>query len=106
MQTEGYVPKYGHYEILDFIWQIIYEHTINRYPREWSTYFYTLLMENNELHWCLLILLVKTHFKLSIFYSSMGKIYCNIKYSLLTATNLSGPSIFAQDTSSEIHQYN
>jgi len=32
-----------------FIWW-----TFNRYPREWSSYFYTLLMVTNEFHWCLL----------------------------------------------------
>ena len=46
---------------------------MNRYPREWSSYFNTLPLVNNQLHWCLLHLLVKSH------YSSM---YCNIKYSL------------------------
>ena len=36
------------------------------YPHDWSSYFYTLPMVSNELHWCLLSLLVKIHFKLSI----------------------------------------
>ena len=60
------MPKYGHYGIFDFIWGAIYEHTFNRYPREWSSYINTLPMVNNQLHWCLLNLLVKSHFKLSI----------------------------------------
>ena len=53
------MPKYGFW----FYMGVIYEHTFNRYPREWSSYFNTLPM---ELHWCLLNLLVKSHFKLSI----------------------------------------
>ena len=45
--NRGYVPNYG---IFDFIWGVIYEHTSNRYPREWSSYFNTLPMVNNQLH--------------------------------------------------------
>ena len=45
---------------------VIYGHTFNRYARDWSSYSYTLLMTTNELHWWLLNLLVKSHFKLSI----------------------------------------
>ena len=60
------MSKYGHYGIFDFIWGVIYERTFNRYPCEWSSYFNTLPIVNNQLHWCLLNLLVNSHFKLSI----------------------------------------
>ena len=69
------MPKYGHYGIFDFIWGIIYEHTFNRYPREWSSYFNTLPM---------VIALVLAKFTCqkslqTINCSSMGEMYCNIK---------------------------
>ena len=49
--------------------EVIYGRTFNRYPRDWSSYFYTLPMVSNELHWCLLNLLVKS--LQNINYSSM-----------------------------------
>ena len=45
---------------------VIYGHTFSRYSHKWLCYFCTLPMVTNELHWWLLILLVKSHFKLSI----------------------------------------
>jgi len=30
--------------------EVIYEHPFNRYPRDWSSYFYTQPMVSNELH--------------------------------------------------------
>ena len=72
-----------------FYMGIMYIHTFNRYPRNWSSCFYSLPpMRTNESHWCLLNLLVKSHFKLYSYYT------------LLTAICLSGPGIFAQDTKS------
>ena len=53
----GYVPKYGHYGILhgELYMNIPLTDTHG-----------TLTMVNNQLHWCLLNLLVKIRFKLSI----------------------------------------
>ena len=78
--------------IFDFIWGIVYEHTFNRYPREWSSYnSWPIKVVNQQLHWYLLNLHhgKKNHLKLSI----MG--IC-IAIPLAKA---------ATCTSSEIHQY-
>ena len=52
-KQKGYVPIYGH------------TCTFNRYPCEWSSYFYTLQMVTNELRWCLLNFFSKVTFLLS-----------------------------------------
>ena len=56
----GYVPKIWSLWDFCFYMGIIYEHNFNRYPRGWSTYFYTLPMVINQLHLCLLNLLFKS----------------------------------------------
>ena len=56
----GYVPKIWSLWDFCFYMGIIYEHNFNRYPRGWSTYFYTLPMVINQLHLCLLKLLFKS----------------------------------------------
>ena len=66
----------SNYEISDFIWGVVYEHTSNRYPREWSSYFNTVPM--------LIAALVLSKFTCqkslqTTNYSSMGEMYCNIK---------------------------
>ena len=42
--------------------RVIYEHTFNKYPCGWFTYFFSLQRIN--LHWCLLHSFVKSHFNL------------------------------------------
>ena len=44
-----------------FYMGVIYEHTLNRHPHKWSTYFYTLPVVTNQLHWCLLNLLTPNY---------------------------------------------
>ena len=71
MRTEGYVPKY---EIFKFYVGVICGHTFN-ISMDWSTYLYTSPM---------VIALVLAKFTCqkslqTINYSSVGKVYCNIK---------------------------
>ena len=86
--------KYGHYGIFDFIWGIIYEQTSDIHMSGPAIQVNTLPMVNNQLHWCLLNLLVKGHFKLSIIL-----LWENVLQHKITAINLIGPGISAQDTS-------
>ena len=73
-------------KLWNFIWGVIYEHTINSCP----CYVNNLPMVNNQLHWCLLLnFLVKSHSKLSII-PSWGKCIAtsnDSQSSLLTTTN-------------------
>ena len=61
----------------------IYRHTFNRYLRDWRNYFYTPPMATNELHWCLLNLLVKSLFIQSL-YNFIAKVQKSLELNFVT----------------------
>ena len=61
----------------------IYRHTFNRYLRDWCNYFYTPPMATNELHWCLLNLLVKSLFIQSL-YNFIAKVQKSLEPNFVT----------------------